>query len=573
MERHGNHDLAEIFGGKLETRISEENERSATHAVDITPDLRKAAVEQGFPLFQGGEADPRGRITLGENSAVIDLFKAADKSTFLHETGHLWLDELLRDASREDASEQLRGDRDAVLSWLGLKDAGEIGTAQHEKWAEGFEHYLATSEAPSNALAKAFEAFKQWLLDVYHAVTGLKQQVSPEIRGVMDRLIATDKEIATRRTDLADEASAVTKNVGPKTPRGRAAADPKTWSLFEYLASKGGLKPDPELHAIFGNKRGPMIGGFGPLLRHAGMTLDDALRSAKDGHYMFDAADVTGAEARLTPRDLLDLLDRENRKHKVYRNDYVAADKGIDLDEEAKHIVNALYDELEASTGQKGIHVDPEIERRVVEIIQKEGEHDVLAAHERAIMEDEERYDAAAEARQSDQQDRVIPGWDVPHDAGTAPARGGATEASGGQAGGAEPGARGDAGEQPRTAGDSDRAPSQAKLKSSHAVIAADPRWRELADATPDYNDPEILAESQAAERTPEPASVNPEKSLSALEKAAADAEQVWRQLEPTLTEDERKAINDAFANQQIDKDTKARMIADGVACLMGAIG
>jgi hypothetical protein len=43
--------------------------------------------------------------------------------------------------------------------------------------------------------------------------------------------------------------------------------------------------------------------------------------------------------------------------------------------------------------------------------------------------------------------------------------------------------------------------------------------------------------------------------------------------LEPTLTEDERKAVNDAFANQQIDKDAKQRMIVDGVTCLMGAIG
>jgi hypothetical protein len=88
---------------------------------------------------------------------------------------------------------------------------------------------------------------------------------------------------------------------------------------------------------------------------------------------MFDPADVTGNEAHLTPRDLLDLLDQENRKHKVYRNDFLGPDKGVDLEEEAKHIRGALYDELEASSGQKGIHVDPEIERRVVEIIQKEG--------------------------------------------------------------------------------------------------------------------------------------------------------------------------------------------------------
>jgi hypothetical protein len=110
------------------------------------------------------------------------------------------------------------------------------------------------------------------------------------------------------------------------------------------------------------------------------------------------------------------------------------------------------------------------------------------------------------------------------------------------------------------------------RRRFSPGEVAADPRWRELADTTPDYNDPETLAQSEAAERLPEPDSLVPEKSLTALETAAADAEEVWRKLEPTLTEDERKAINDAFANQQIDKDTKARMIVDGVTCLMGAI-
>jgi hypothetical protein len=75
--------------------------------------------------------------------------------------------------------------------------------------------------------------------------------------------------------------------------RGRAAADPQTWSLFEYLASKGGLKPDPELRAIFGNARGPFVPGFGNLIRKSGMPLDEALRSAKDGRYLFDAADVS----------------------------------------------------------------------------------------------------------------------------------------------------------------------------------------------------------------------------------------------------------------------------------------
>jgi hypothetical protein len=374
--------------------------------------------------------------------------------------------------------------------------------------------------------------------------------------------------------DRADAEAASTKHIVAKKPTGRAAANPETWSLFEYLASRGGLKPDPELEAIFGNSRGPFVPGFGSLIRKGGMPLDEALRSAKDGRYLFDAADVTGAEGKLTPRDFLDKIDEENRKRKVYRVDHTPApDRVINREEEAQHILDALHTEIEAATGQSAVHIDPDLEARVVEIVQKEGIHDVMEAYERAIMEDRERYDAAAEARRADERDRFIPGWDVQNDAGTASPRGEATEGVGGQARRAGPGEGGATGEQPRTSGAGDRAQAQAKLRSSPAEAAADPRWRELADTTPDYNDPEVLAESEAADHVPEPDSLAPERSLTALERAAADAEEVWRKLEPTLTEKERALVHDVMNQLKLDAETRSQIIADGAACLVGAVG
>jgi len=177
-------------------------------------------------------------------------------------------------------------------------------------------------------------------------------------------------------------------------------------------------------------------------------------------------------------------------------------------------------------------------------------------------MEDAERYDATAHGRQSDPETGHIPGWDA--------ADGGATPRDG--EGGA--GKRGQAGrpdQGPRTTNGAQSPGARRGDRSSPGVVAADPRWRQLADTTADFNEPEILAESEQAAHTPEPASVNPQKSLSALEKAAKDAEEVWRQLEPTLTEDERRAINDVFANQQVDKATRDQIIVDGAACLTGA--
>jgi hypothetical protein len=57
------------------------------------------------------------------------------------------------------------------------------------------------------------------------------------------------------------------------------------------------------------------------------------------------------------------------------------------------------------------------------------------------------------------------------------------------------------------------------------------------------------------------------------LEKAAADAEEVWRQLEPTLTAQERALVNDVMDQLKLDAEARSRIITDGVACLAGAIG
>jgi hypothetical protein len=89
------------------------------------------------------------------------------------------------------------------------------------------------------------------------------QEASDEGRAVMDRVLATEQEAAERRAGGAPSASVenvagvITKE-GRKTARGRAAANPMTWSLFEFLAHEGGLRPDQELHAIFGNRKGPV---------------------------------------------------------------------------------------------------------------------------------------------------------------------------------------------------------------------------------------------------------------------------------------------------------------------------
>lgn len=146
---------------------------------------------------------PRGKISFEEGRAIIDLFAARDQSTFLHETGHLFLEELKADALSPDAPDQLKADWQAVNDWFAANGHpitdGIIPVDAHELWARGIERYLMEGKSPSTGLRKIFDMFRGWLLNIYQVVNNLRSPISPEIREVMDRLIATDEEISQAR--------------------------------------------------------------------------------------------------------------------------------------------------------------------------------------------------------------------------------------------------------------------------------------------------------------------------------------------------------------------------------------
>ena len=148
----------------------------------------------------------RGRIEFRPaGGARIVLNENANLSTFLHETGHLWLEELITDATTDGTDPQLAADLDRVLQWMGLDvraadGADVVRTAvqsdQHEQWARGFEAYLREGRAPSANLRETFARFRAWLVRLYRDIKSLNVTLSDDVRAVMDRLIATDEEIA-----------------------------------------------------------------------------------------------------------------------------------------------------------------------------------------------------------------------------------------------------------------------------------------------------------------------------------------------------------------------------------------
>ena len=148
------------------------------------------------PFFQSSEAAPRGQIQIGPGRSMqISLFRGADLSTFLHESGHFFL-EVYRDlATAEGAAPQLRSDLDALLKWFGVDSADQIGIDQHEQFARGFEAYLGEGRAPTPELQSVFSQFKQWILGVYRSLRNLDVELTDEVRGVFDRMLASQEEI------------------------------------------------------------------------------------------------------------------------------------------------------------------------------------------------------------------------------------------------------------------------------------------------------------------------------------------------------------------------------------------
>jgi ADP-Ribosyltransferase in polyvalent proteins/Large polyvalent protein associated domain 22 len=152
-------------------------------------------------LYQSYGEGPHGRILFDQGRATIELFQSRNLSTMLHELSHMWLEELRADATMPDAPDDLKDDWQTVQDWFasnghGLDANGNIPVEAHEMWARGGERYLMEGKAPSSALQRLFDTFRSWLVSIYKTVDALRSPITPEIREVFDRLIATDDQIA-----------------------------------------------------------------------------------------------------------------------------------------------------------------------------------------------------------------------------------------------------------------------------------------------------------------------------------------------------------------------------------------
>ena len=131
-----------------------------------------------------------------DGERIISIFKTADRSTFLHEMGHVFFDDIQKLASMENAPEQLVTDWNKLKEWSGWVDGENVdNTKAHEKFARGWESYLRSGEAPISALQRVFRQFSKWLTYIYRSVQRLGGEVPSDIKDVMARMLATQEDI------------------------------------------------------------------------------------------------------------------------------------------------------------------------------------------------------------------------------------------------------------------------------------------------------------------------------------------------------------------------------------------
>ena len=184
------------------------------------------------------------------STGAIRLFDIADQSSFIHESAHMFLSDMERLAQKKDAPAGLISDLQTVKDWAGYKPRqmkGYKGTAlekefqeyaeairkakktgnavaikdaeerwMHERFARGFERYLADGEAPTPSLKHVFEKFMDWMVGIYLDLKNLGKKPPKGIQEVMARMITPkastkysvrkkDEQLTRSKEDLKGE--------------------------------------------------------------------------------------------------------------------------------------------------------------------------------------------------------------------------------------------------------------------------------------------------------------------------------------------------------------------------------
>jgi len=163
--------------------------------------------QQQVPGSSRGGFDPTTLTTL--------LTQDSDVSTFFHETAHYMLSVYEDLVNLDNTPQKIKDDFQKLLDFFGVENPEtwsklslEEKRKYHEAFAYNYEIYLFEGKAPDTKLQSLFNTFSKWLGKIYKSIrdelnviykreNGVDLPIlNDEIRGVMDRMIASEEAIS-----------------------------------------------------------------------------------------------------------------------------------------------------------------------------------------------------------------------------------------------------------------------------------------------------------------------------------------------------------------------------------------
>ena len=199
IKDHADRIVAE-FATREEAYAAKANMGAKQPSFDITPALRERAMG-GMPLYQ------ENRGFYQRSTGTVGFLKGSDPTTTIHEGWHFFFDFMVDMARDPSAPAEIRADVQKMFDHIGIKSLEEWdglaqsapNTPEYKKWVDAHEYmarsgeaYVMTGDFPVTGLRSVFSRFKEWLIQTYQTIERLGVTISPEIRGVFDRMIGED---------------------------------------------------------------------------------------------------------------------------------------------------------------------------------------------------------------------------------------------------------------------------------------------------------------------------------------------------------------------------------------------
>lgn len=295
------------------------------------------------------------------STGAIRLFDIADQSSFIHESAHMFLSDMERLAQKKDAPAGLVSDLQTVKDWAGYKlgqmngykgtalekefqeyadaireakktgDAVAIKSAEarwmHERFARGFERYIADGKAPNESLKNVFEKFKGWMVSIYQDLKNLGKKPPKEIQDVMARMITPEvntkysvREANGQLTRSKEDLKAEIKEAFPNAKEIKDEGDRMTFTM-----------PNGS-HIVVDVKNEILL-------------TDEELAQAKKDHHIDDNGNVVvEGYAQLHGKDAYMALSQGSRENTGFHEAYHLAEGAVLTDREKAAIKKAIPD-------------------------------------------------------------------------------------------------------------------------------------------------------------------------------------------------------------------------------------